>query len=257
MLGSCVTRDIWKLPCFTPEDRKGVLVLARTSLASLFAEPLAAFGPPAELPPGLSPFEIRMVGHDLLKTGLAPLVAHRPTHLVIDLIDERFDLLARGAAVVTRSWETELLGLADRELAGFRLVPRRSEEAQRLWRRGLVRFADVLRRELPDTRVILHDARCATRQVDAQGRLHALGPDWEFWPGAPSGIDELNGLFESYAGDLRKALPDMAVVRAPEAATLASETHRWGLAPFHYVEAYYEAVWNQLEALGCIPGPAS
>ena len=257
MLGSCVTRDIWKLPRFTPEDRKSVFVLARTSLASLFAEPLEAFEPPAELPPGLSPFEIRMVGHDLLKTGLASLVAHRPTHLVIDLIDERFDLWIRGEAVATRSWETELLRLADSELSGFRIVPRGSDEARRLWLDGLLRFADVLGRELPDTRVILHDARCATVYEDAVAARRPLGPDWEFWPGAPSRIEALNALFDDYAAALRDALHKMAVIRAPDALTLATETHRWGLAPFHYVDAYYDAVCRQLDDLGCVPRATS
>jgi hypothetical protein len=256
MIGSCVTRDVWKLPCFTQGDRQSVFVLARTSLASLFTPPLAAFAPPAEPPAGLSPFEIRMVGHDLLKTGPAALAAHRPTHLVLDLIDERFDLLRRGDTVVTRSWETSLLGLEERELAGFALVPRQSGEARELWRRGLARFADFLKAELPATKVILHDARCATARRDEDGRISPLGPDWEFWPGAASGVSALNALLADYAAEILAALPQAAVVKAPEALTLATEAHRWGLAPFHYVDDYYQAVWAQLQRLGCAPSAA-
>lgn len=254
MLGSCVTRDIWKLPRFTDADRKSVFVLARTSLASLCAEPLDAFVPPAELAPGLSPFEVRMVGHDLLKTGLAALVAHRPTHLVIDFIDERFDLLVRGGQVATRSLETSALGLDGRELAGFRPVARHSDEARRLWRRGLSAFAAFARTQLPGARIILHDARCAVRGLAETGATADLGPDWEFWPGQPASIARLNDLLGAYAEDFRQALPEAAVVRAPADVTLADAGHRWGLAPFHYVEAYYEAVLRQLEPLGCIPG---
>ena len=112
ILGSCVTRDIWSLPRFTIEDRRAVLALCRTSLASLFAEPCRGLAPPPRpLPHGISPWEVRMVGHDLGKTGPANLVAFQPTHLILDLIDERFDLLRCGEQVATLSWEAHLLGL--------------------------------------------------------------------------------------------------------------------------------------------------
>jgi len=34
---------------------------------------------------------------------------------------------------------------------------------------------------------------------------------------------------------------------------LAADAHRWGRAPFHNVDAYYEAVSRELEALRCTP----
>ena len=42
-----------------------------------------------------------------------------------------------------------------------------------------------------------------------------------------------------------------ALLRAPEALTLASERHRWGLAPFHYVDEYYRFIAAELGRYGC------
>jgi hypothetical protein len=106
---------------------------------------------------------------------------------------------------------------------------------------------------VPQTRLILHDARCATTQVDGDGRRQPLGPDWEFWPGVPGAIPALNGLLGEMTAEVCEALPEAAVVRAPAELTLAADAHRWGLAPFHYVDAYYEAIGRELEALGCVP----
>ena len=41
-----------------------------------------------------------------------------------------------------------------------------------------------------------------------------------------------------------------------EVHRLADDRHLWGLSPFHYVPAYYEAVWRQLEELGVRAGAA-
>lgn len=254
MIGSCVTRDIWSLPMFTPADRKALFVLARTSLASLFTAPHGDFSPPDPLPPGLSRFEIRMIGYDLRKTGLAELVAHQPTHLILDVIDERFDLLARDETVATYSWDLELLGAPQGELADYRRIPRRSDAAHALWRRGLAELAGFLARELPDTQVILHEARCATERLDLEGRRGPMPEAWPFWPGHAWSIADQNAAFDAYLGELRAAFPQALRLRAPDELTLADDGHRWGLAPFHYVEDYYRWIWRELEALGLRAG---
>src|SRR6201999_315971 len=120
-----------------------------------------------------------------------------------------------------------------------RRVPRHSTEAQRLWRRGLARFARFLAQELPQIRVIIHDARCATARLDAEGRGRPMPESGPFWPDAPVSLADQNALFGAYVAELREALPDAVCLRAPAELTLADERHPWGLAPFHYVEDYY------------------
>lgn len=255
IIGSCVTRDVWHAPAVSPTERSPLFMLARSSLASLFAEPHATFAPPEEIPAGLSRFEVRMVAHDILKTGLASLVEHRPTHLILDFVDERFELLRQGDTVATLSWEAHLLGASGLEFASFERVRRGSPEALRLWRSGLQAFKRFLETQLPDVCVMVHDARCATEYLDSAGRRCAFPPDWEFWPGAPVSIRDQNELFARYVAEFRGAFPQATLVRAPTELALASERHRWGLAPYHYVDAYYRHVAGALARAGCQLGP--
>ena len=49
-------------------------------------------------------------------------VAYRPTHIILDFIDERYDLLQAGDALITHSWDLQESGyLAQPWAAGARL----------------------------------------------------------------------------------------------------------------------------------------
>src|SRR3954471_4562883 len=101
IVGSCITRDLWRFRGRTVTE---LMYVSRTSLPSLFAAPVAGFRPAAKPPGGLRPPPHRAVVADLQKTALASLVALRPTLLIFDFIDDRFDLLSVGASLVTDSW---------------------------------------------------------------------------------------------------------------------------------------------------------
>src|SRR6185437_1263135 len=96
IVGSCISRDVWRFQGATVAD---LLYISRTSLPSLFAAPVAGFKPAAAPPRGLKPQPHRALVADLQKTALASLLAFRPTHVVFDFIDERFDLVSAGDAL--------------------------------------------------------------------------------------------------------------------------------------------------------------
>jgi hypothetical protein len=192
-----------------------------------------------------------MVADDVLKRGVAKLIEFRPTHLILDLIDERFDLLRKGATVVTHSWELQLTGLLAGPLRALQRVRRQSAEAGHLWRSGVDALAAQLREQLPDTRVILHDARWALEYFDKAGDRRPFEIDRLIWPGLPANIHEHNAILTDYMTYLQRALPAAFRVRAPVDLVVADEGHRWGLSPFHYTEAYYRYVWRRFVEMGC------
>lgn len=252
IIGSCITRDLWPIR----GDLQGLLYVSRTSLPSLLAPPVKGFRPAAEPPPGLARHQHRAVVADLRKTALRALLAFRPTHLIFDFIDERFDLLALpGGGLVLDSWELEESGY--RTAAGLRrarVVPRLSSACERLWLDGAAEFAALVRATtLKDARLILHSARWAERSRGAQGE--AALTDAAILPGQPASIAAHNRLLTTYETEFARLMPPMHTVAAPE-HRVADEAHRWGLSPFHYVPAYYAEIWGQLEALG-VPRPAT
>jgi len=187
---------------------------------------------------------------DLLKTALAELVAFRPTHLIFDFIDERFDLLSAAGTLVTDSWELEVSGY--RKQAPFRnaqTIPRLSAACERLWLDAAAEFAAFVRATpLSQAKLILHSARWAERMRTAKGRETAIGAV-EILPGRPVDIAAHNQLLARYEAAFTALMPPMCLVETPS-QRLADEAHLWGLSPFHYTADYYTEIWRQLIPLG-------
>ncbi|HEX2817734.1 MAG TPA: DUF6270 domain-containing protein [Phenylobacterium sp.] len=255
IVGSCITRDLWRFRGGTvaktaPSPSIPMLYVSRTSLPSLFATPLAGFKAATKPPGGLKPQPHRALIADLCKTALASLVAFRPTHLIFDFIDERFDLLAAGGTLVTDSWELEASGYRRQPaLRVARAIPRLSAACERLWLEAAAETAAFVRATpLAEATLILHSARWATRRRNAQGRDAAVG-DVEILPGSRADIGAHNDLLARYEAAFTKLMPTMSRVEAPDHRT-ADDRHEWGLSPFHYTPDYYAEIWRQLAGLG-------
>jgi hypothetical protein len=247
IIGSCITRDLWPIRGEGAED---LVYVSRTSLPSLVSEPVAGFRPARTPPPPLKGAQHKALVADLAKTALARLVAFRPTHLIFDLIDERFDLLSAGRSIVTHSWELEASGyLGQRGFRDARPVPRLSAACDRLWVEAAGEFAAIVRATpLREAQLILHVSRWAEEVRGADGRRRPL-TDVAILEGRPADIGQHNALLEAYEATLTSVMPPMSRIDAG-ALRVADADHRWGLSPFHFVPEYYAEVWRQLEALG-------
>lgn len=247
ILGSCITRDLWPI---RGEARRQPTYVSRTSFPSLLSPPVQGFVPRSGPPRDLTAHEYGAVVAELRKSALARLVAYRPTHLIIDLIDERFDLLAVGESLVNLSGELVRSGHLDEPLlkAGRR-VSRLSAECGRLWTDAAGEFAALIRATcLGEARLILHAARWASHARSPRGEETAIR-NVEVVSGQAAAIDDYNALLERQERALEAVLPPFTRVEARD-HQLADADHRWGLSPFHYVPEYYAEIGRQLAGLG-------
>ncbi|MDP1617877.1 DUF6270 domain-containing protein [Phenylobacterium sp.] len=247
ILGSCITRELWPRRDEAPSD---LLYVSRTSLPSLFSTPVDPGGAPGH---GLTRYQAMAVEADLTKRGLAELVAHRPTHLILDFIDERFDLLALpGGQIVTHSWELDSGGwLGTPAFAERREIPRLSGACEHLWRNGLDQMALLLNASvLSEAQIILHSARWADHQRNADGAETPLTREPHIWDGRPASLVAHNQLLARYEAAFMAAVPQAQVIAAAPQNRVADPAHRWGLSPFHYVPAYYDDIRQALAELG-------
>jgi hypothetical protein len=247
IVGSCITRDLWRFRGHSGTDLRYV---SRTSLPSLFAATVEGFRPSPKPPRGLRPQPHRALVADIAKTALADLVAFRPSHVIFDFIDERFDLLSVGGSLITDSWELEASGYRRQpSLRGARRIPRLSPACEQLWLDAAGEFAAFVRATpLSEARLILHAARWADHSRAADGRERPI-TDVELLPGQPADIAAHNALLSRYEAAFSSLMPTMARVEAAD-QRVADEAHQWGLSPFHYVPGYYAAIWTQLDELG-------
>jgi hypothetical protein len=247
IVGSCITRDLWPI---RGGGAEALLYVSRTSLPGLLSAPVEGFRPEDDPPGDLHLHEHRALVADLRKTALAALVAYRPTHVIFDFIDERFDLLAVGSALAANS--AEMVRSGYRTHAAFeaaRTIPRLSDACERLWLEAAGEFAAVVRATpLARAQLILHSARWADRQRRPDGGIEPI-EDVEIISGQPAVVADYNALLVRQEAAFEALMPPMARIDAG-AFRLADAAHRWGLSPFHYVPEYYDEVRRQLAALG-------
>ena len=248
IIGSCITRDLWP---FMGKDPFDLLYVARTSLPSLFAKAPGRIDVAPEPPPPLKRHTHNAVVADLTKTTLATLVQHRPTHIIFDFIDERFDLMAAGAGLVSDSWELEVSGyLEEPALRQGQRLERLSAGCDILWHQALAELtAFIALTPLHSAKIILHRAQWADRYRTAKARSAPLPDLLEILPGHLGSRAAHNALLARYETAFLAQFPQAHAIGAPSKHVVADETHQWGLSPFHYVPAYYQEVCRQLVPL--------
>jgi hypothetical protein len=235
IFGSCVTRDLFEDPSLRP-------ALARYSSRSSL---ISAVAPPVALDPERvrldSAFQRRCVIEDFSKAFLAQLQADELDWLIVDLIDERFDVLRAPSSYVTCSSAYSGAGLDQHH--DFERVRRLTGEAAALLEDAAVEFAARVKAVLPAERVIVHRARWMTWYRYGAG-LHAFMPDRvDFAEHHNAALDHAYDVLERELGG---AAPTIALDRA---RYVADAEHRWGLEPYHYEPDYNAAAVDRLRRL--------
>ncbi|MCS0630972.1 DUF6270 domain-containing protein [Telluria mixta] len=235
ILGSCVSRDILNFA------EKGTITLtdyfARSSLASIGSEPFRLEDDHyARIS---SDFQRRMVRRDLEKTLLHDLSTCQDVDIIlIDLIDERFDLYeASPGAVVTVSSEFLMTGLVtSKDRSSERWIRNGSERHRELWKAGVDRLFALLAEHGMADRVVVNRVFWADRMED----------------GMPLPAQEekqretANSLMAWMYGELERYVPERGWMKFSDEVLRSNPAHRWGIAPFHYVDAYYTDALHQL-----------
>ena len=224
--GGCVTRDMLEV-CAASDSL--VAYRARSSLATKGTPPLGGdllFVDELE-----SKFNRRMLRQDLIKTPFAPTGAEV---VILDLFGERCGVLRCGASLIT---DSNLFRQArgEEHLDVHEAFERGSAQHLEQFRVGCEAFrAELATLGLP---VVLHSSRWATRFTTDDG---------------PETFDDLDvierendllGLLEEV---VRRVIVPDEVITPDKGTMLASPDHRWGLAPYHFVDAYYHGVFDRL-----------
>lgn len=228
IFGSCVSRDAF-IGDMKPHD-----YLARSSIASAFGRSCDIRLAEADLDDITSEFQRRMVAADLRRTAVTALASTEYDYLLLDLIDERFDLAEFGDAFVTVS--SELLK------SGIQLPPRSERlapaEPRRMgrWREGFKRLVQVVGEE----RIVLNRVFWATRdesgiELPKQAEIHAANIQ----------LARMYGFIDSFEG--------IRAIDYPPALLVSDSAHKWGVSPFHYVPEFYLHTLKSLAELGRVP----
>ncbi len=230
--GSCVSRDAFELS----EAPHLAAYVARSGLASAMSqEPTGLEG--ADLSANSSAFQRRMVALDLSR-GLGGVLAETAfSHLLVDLIDERFTL-ARGprGGLFTISPELERAGVSTGSFERFRSG---SPEHLEGFRAGWARLCELV----PADRIIVNKVYWAA--IDETG---AAVSD-------PAVVAAANDVLDALYGIVEEVSPGVRWLRYDRELFVSDTGHRWGASPFHFSHPLYVETLRQLalEAAGSAP----
>ncbi len=230
IFGSCVSRDLLEVP------QADFLTLdayyARSSVASAFSEsPFVG----VDTSTIASAFQRRMVDADVNKTFPRYLDIADFDGLLIDLIDERFDLLERpDGQLATRS--NEFLSATVSDPGTVERVPSGMEEFRSRWELGWARFVDQLGSLSRLDQVIVHEAYWAESMVSGAP-----------FPKHPLQHIRANNAHLAWMYD--RIRQDVAADRFVRVDAFGADEHKWGPAPFHYESGYYSRVIESIRSL--------
>lgn len=210
--GSCVSRDAVE---FASGAKMG-MYCARQSVVSSVATPVSQETFQAlEFKEGTHPFHRRLVEEDFLKTSLTQLCERHPNGaLIFDLIEERVPIgVTKCGTYVTFSQAAS--GFSNARSLISRMIQPYSDEHVELFATAINDFA----------------GRLANRTVVIHKALYAEG-DWEF--------ETANRVLSDFYDMAVKSLNSSVVIEVVDGLRASSSSHKWGVAPYHYVDDYYQ-----------------
>ncbi|THJ23345.1 MAG: hypothetical protein CAF45_008090 [Nitrospira sp. CG24E] len=186
-----------------------------------------------------SAFQRRMVSRDFSREILEDSRVEQADIILLDLIDERFDLVVLPSNhIVTASGELLASGFL-RGISSFRLIKPGTKERRELWLKGVeVLFRRLQQRDLLRF-VIVNKVFLATKfahnvATELPAQFNSI----------PSVNLELSWMYQA----LRRYLSELQFLEFDEGTLLANSQHRWGPSPFHYIDDYYRSALIKLES---------
>lgn len=227
-----MTRDLFEDLALRPSLAR---YASRSSLISAVAEPVPIDPERVRLD---SAFQRRCVLEDFDKRFLTGLETDRLDWLVVDLIDERFDVLRTASSYVTCSSAYQGAGLEQQD--NLERVRRLTGEAAALLDDAAARFAARVTAVLAPERVIVHRARWLTRFRDGDA-VHDFAADRvDFAEHHNAALDHAYDALERHLGGRSP------VISIDDGRYVADARHRWALEPYHYEAAYNVAALAHL-----------
>ena len=230
--GSCVSRDTFE---FLGDDFHLNAYVARQSMISAGTSARSVI---SRLSPIESPFQRRMVEGDLNGNLYRVLdyQSEKVELLVIDLVDERGGVIDMGSGRFA-SKLAEFWSSGGREASSeMNQIQFGSDEHFEHWTMGAQRFVgELLRLEMLERAVVIKAPWAELTDADELFDV----PQWMMPPATA------NALYARYF-DYLEGL-GLRMIELPEHLARTSETHQWGISPYHFTEAAYEYIAAELK----------
>lgn len=224
LLGSCVSRDslnFGKTGEFQIEE-----YIARSSLASIFSEiPFDdIFSKRLE-----SKFQQNLVNIDISKRAVQLIEQSDADLYLIDLIDERFDLLETAPEKrCTISGEFRNTG-ALKDIANAKIIRSGSEDFFKRWEKGFVSLLRILEKANKLDKIRINKVYWQSEMENGE----------QYKSPSKDVINKANETLSKMYSFIEKHLSHSHFFTYDDNEMKGASTHKWGPAPFHYIDEFY------------------
>lgn len=213
VVGSCVSRDAIEFI----DNIECPMYIARSSLVSIFSKaPIEEEIKKLEIQSEIHRFHRDCIVDDIFKNSITKIANSDNEYIIIDLIEERVPLgIFESGSIVTLSQASRLYSNLE-SLVSKKILPF-TEEYMNLFIQ-MIDQIDILN----NSKIIIHKALYA----ESMERNNEN--------------EKLNFMYEVLHQNLKKSImiePDSRYVNA---------THKWGVAPYHYIDEYYKSFVSKL-----------
>lgn len=228
--GSCVSRDAIEFK--GEKDIKLVRYGARSSFAIF---PLRKLNKSYKMENLVSAFQLRMLNDDHERNLLKHLRVYDFDVVLIDLIDERFNLVnLDGNGYVTYSNEFKKTGQLQKA-AKVDTIRAFTNKHRFLILQGFEIFFEKLR--------AMNKENCCYLNAVYLAKFDELG---NRTPESEEYINRVNEFLSTMYQAIKLFFPEINLIEYDEKDFVAKSNHKWGCAPFHYVDDLYYKTLDKL-----------
>lgn len=231
IFGSCVSRDPFDRPATKLEIND---YFARSSFASLSGAP---FSGELNLESIQSNFQRRMIQRDAQKTIIQEFKKNEFDLLLIDLIDDRFDLLILpDGQTITLSAELRKTIKEQQITPKAKTLKAFSKDYLDLWRIGYKKFIEVIKENKSIGKIYINAASWAP--IDDRGN--------QFDERTSTLINEANRYLELAYKIISQDIPEHQFIFPQKDFLIADSMHKWGRTPFHLISRFEDNLIKEL-----------
>lgn len=231
IFGSCVSRDILE---YSKKNFSVGEYIARESIVSFLSVPVCFEEEKIQLS---STFKKKQLIQDLQKSGIEHLKSNPNDFLIIDFIEERFNIGKINRSYITISSEfVESKIYKEKE---FKVYPKKIWHNQVYFRfknmeKYIHYFAQTLLSIYAQKQLIIHEVYMADQYIDEKGNVCTFTKNYLSYN------KRINQILKYMYTCLKAELPDAHIISLKN-NYVADKMHKWGLAPMHFQQEYYQS----------------
>lgn len=241
ILGSCDSRDILRVykDTYKKNTFKINSYISNNSIASLLAQKIDYNEKKINIK---SEFLTQCVKHDLDKTTLEQTIKslQKESLFIIDLMDERFDLLIYNDSVITNSWSFRSTE-AKNELKAETTLNFNSKEKLEISINAISNLISLASEIIPSKNIIINKVFMCSHYFDGEKFIKFDKVKYT--------IDEYNSFVEYIYDHIKINHSGVTQLDSPYYISFCDSNHLWGAHPYHYNNTFYLSRAKQLKLL--------